>query len=216
MIRFEQVSMRYETGEEVLHDINLSLQPGAFHFLTGASGAGKTSLLRLIFLNRLPSQGKIYLFGQDVARLPRRKLPALRRKMGVVFQDFRLIRHLTTYENVALPLTICGDDERAYRRDVEELLEWVGLGDKLNVYPALLSGGEQQRIAIARAVVARPSLLIADEPTGNVDAEMARRLMGLFVELNRQGTSVLIATHDETLIRGFSFPTLRLTQGVLR
>ncbi|MGB6085218.1 cell division ATP-binding protein FtsE [Parvibaculum sp.] len=215
MIRFENVGMRYGMGPEVLRDVSFHLAPGSFHFLTGPSGAGKTSLLKLMFLANRPSRGLITMFGEDVATLPRSELPAMRRRIGVVFQEFRMLDHLTTYENVALPLKIQGRREESYRSDVEELLAWVGLGDRMNARPPTLSGGEKQRAAIARAVVAQPDLLLADEPTGNVDPEMGQRLLRLFIELNRLGTSVLIATHDRALVEAAGAPELVLRNGGL-
>ena len=215
MIRFENVGMRYGMGPEVLRDVSFHLAPASFHFLTGPSGAGKTSLLKLMFLATRPSRGLITMFGQDIATLPRAELPPLRRRIGVVFQEFRLLDHLTTYENVALPLKIQGKRENSYRADVEELLAWVGLGDRMNARPPTLSGGEKQRAAIARAVVAQPEVLLADEPTGNVDPEMGQRLLRLFVELNRLGTSVLIATHDRALVESAGAPELVLRDGRL-
>ena len=215
MIRFENVGMRYGMGPEVLRDVSFHLAPASFHFLTGPSGAGKTSLLKLMFLATRPSRGLITMFGQDIATLPRAELPPLRRRIGVVFQEFRLLDHLTTYENVALPLKIQGKRENSYRADVEELLAWVGLGDRMNAKPPTLSGGEKQRAAIARAVVAPPEVLLADEPTGNVDPEMGQRLLRLFVELNRLGTSVLIATHDRALVESAGAPELVLRDGRL-
>ncbi|MEQ8283758.1 MAG: cell division ATP-binding protein FtsE [Parvibaculum sp.] len=215
MIRFENVGMRYGMGPEVLRDVSFHLAPASFHFLTGPSGAGKTSLLKLMFLATRPSRGLITMFGKDIATLPRAELPPLRRRIGVVFQEFRLLDHLTTYENVALPLKIQGRGEDSYRADVEELLAWVGLGDRMSARPPTLSGGEKQRAAIARAVVAQPDLLLADEPTGNVDPEMGQRLLRLFVELNRLGTSVLIATHDRALVETAGAPELVLDKGGL-
>ena len=215
MIRFENVGMRYGMGPEVLRDVSFHLAPASFHFLTGPSGVGKTSLLKLMFLATRPSRGLITMFGKDIATLPRAELPPLRRRIGVVFQEFRLLDHLTTYENVALPLKIQGRGEDSYRADVEELLAWVGLGDRMSARPPTLSGGEKQRAAIARAVVAQPDLLLADEPTGNVDPEMGQRLLRLFVELNRLGTSVLIATHDRALVETAGAPELVLDKGGL-
>ena len=177
MIRFENVSLRYDNNTDVLQDINFELKPGSFHFLTGSSGAGKTSLLKLIFLAGKPSGGKVFLFNQDSARLPRAALPEIRRRIGVVFQEFRLLDHLTLYENVSLPLRVCNIKETQYRSNILELMNWVGLGDRVNAFPTTLSGGEQQRAAIARAVVGRPNVIIADEPTGNVDTEIGMRLM---------------------------------------
>lgn len=200
MLRFENVGLRYGLGPEVLRDLTFAIEPNSFQFLTGPSGAGKTSLLRLMFLAQKPTRGLVKVFGRDILTLPPRELPGLRRRVGVVFQDFRLLDHLTTYENVALPLRVAGRDESSYRAEVTELLGWVGLGDKLDASPLVLSGGEKQRAAIARALVAQPELLLADEPTGNVDPQLARRILRLFVELHKSGTSVVIATHDIALM----------------
>lgn len=215
LVRFQNVGMRYGPGPEVLRDVSFELAPGSFHFLAGPSGAGKTSLLKLLYLAQRPSRGLITMFGQDVSTASRAALPMLRRRIGVVFQDFRLLDHLTALDNVALPLRIAGADEKRTRDHVIELLTWVGLGDRLEARPATLSGGEKQRVAIARAVIARPSLLLADEPTGNVDADMAQRLMYLFVELNKLGTAVVLATHDTQLLQQFRFPVMRLRGGQL-
>lgn len=215
VVRFQNVGMRYGLGPEVLHDISFVLEPGSFHFLTGPSGAGKSSLLRLMYLAHLPSRGLISMFGQEIATTPRRKLPALRRRIGIVFQDFRLLDHLTALENVALPLRIGNADEKQAMSHVSELLRWVGLADHLHALPSTLSGGQKQRVAIARAVVARPSLLLADEPTGNVDDAIAMRLMYLLEELNKIGTTVVMATHNESLISRFNHPRLHLFDGEL-
>ncbi len=192
--------MRYGTGAEVLRDLDFSLGEGGFYFLAGASGAGKTSLLKLLYLAQRPTRGRIRLFGEDLSDVSRHALPLFRRRIGVVFQDFRLVRHLSAYDNVALPLRISGRDEADIRSAVREMLDWVGLGDRAGARPATLSGGEQQRVAIARAVITQPDLLVADEPTGNVDAEMAKRLLHLFSALNGLGTTVVVATHDLGLI----------------
>jgi cell division transport system ATP-binding protein len=215
MVRFENVGMRYGSGPEVLRDVTFVLEAGSFTFLTGLSGAGKTTLLKLIYLAEPPSRGLITLFNRDLATAKRRDLPPLRRRIGVVFQDFRLLDHLSAFDNVALPLRLAGKRGGNYSHDVEELLSWVGLGDRMNARPPTLSGGEQQRVAIARAVVARPDLLIADEPTGNVDPEMGARLIRLFSELNRLGTTVLIATHDRALIETARAREMRLVDGRL-
>jgi len=191
-------------GAEVVRDLNFSVAPQSFQFLTGPSGAGKTTLLRLMLLSLKPTRGTIRIFGEDASKLDTDGLTSLRRRIGVVFQDFRLLDHLTTYENVALPLRVAGRDEGAYRAEVIELLNWVGLGERMNVLPPILSGGEKQRAAIARALIVRPELLLADEPTGNVDPQLARRLLRLFVELHRSGTAVVIATHDLGLMEQFS------------
>ena len=216
MVRFENVGMRYCLGPEVLRDISFSLERGAFHLLTGPSGAGKTSLLKLIYLAERPSRGMISMFGRDTGGMERDELPPLRRRIGVVFQDFRLLDHLTVLDNVALPRRVMGQTEAQYRADVEELLAWVGLGNRLNAKPPTLSGGEKQRVAIARAVVAKPELLLADEPTGNVDPDIGGRIMRLFIELNRLGTSILIATHDQRIIERLpATRVLKLTEGRL-
>ncbi|MEE9194575.1 MAG: cell division ATP-binding protein FtsE, partial [Alphaproteobacteria bacterium] len=203
MVRFQNVGMRYGLGPEILHDVSFMLEPGSFHFLTGRSGAGKSSLLRLLYLAHRPSRGLVTMFDHDILTTPRRELPALRRKIGVVFQSFRLLNHLTVMDNVALPLRIAGGREREIRENVTELLEWAGLKDYLDAHPETLSGGQKQRVAIARAVVNKPRLLLADEPTGNVDEVIAMRLLYLFEELNRLGTTVIIATHNEALVTRF-------------
>jgi cell division transport system ATP-binding protein len=216
MVRFENVGMRYGSGPEVLRDVSFSLEPGSFTFLTGLSGAGKTTLLKLIYIAEPPSRGLITLFGTELATARRRDLPGLRRRIGVVFQDFRLLGHLSALDNVALPLRIAGTPEAELRKNVRELLTWVGLGQQLEALPATLSGGQQQRVAIARAVISRPSLLLADEPTGNVDDRSAVRLMHLFEELNKLGTTVVIATHNEALVGRFRHRQLRIEEGLLR
>jgi cell division transport system ATP-binding protein len=215
LIKFANVGLRYSTGPEVLHDLSFELPQGSFHFLTGPSGAGKTSLLKLLYLGQKPTRGIVTLFGRDISALPRKALPEIRRQIGVVFQDFRLLDHLSAFDNVALPLRTAGLSEKEISRNVSELLEWVGLGDKVDARPPTLSGGEQQRIAVARAVINRPRLLVADEPTGNVDINAGAKLMYLFEELNRHGTTVLIATHDDELVQRFRHPSLRLDDGTL-
>ncbi len=215
VVAFEDVSLRYGQAPEVLRDLNFVLEPGSFHFLTGASGAGKTSLLKLIQMALRPTRGRIALFGRDTARMTRDALPPLRRRIGMVFHDRRLLDHLNAFDNVALPLRLAGGKPADYRGDVAELLGWVGLSEKIWAYPPELSGGEQQRLAIARAVVGRPELLIADEPTGDVDHEMAVRILRLFVELNRLGATVLIATHDRELVGRSGKPALHIEDGDL-
>ena len=215
LVRFEQVGLRYGMGPEVLRDVTFDIPRASFQFLTGPSGAGKTTLMRLLFLSLRPTRGRLTVFGRDAGGVPSRELPALRRRIGIVFQDFRLLDHLTTYENVALPLRVRGKEESSYRADVIDLLEWVGLGDRIDVLPPVLSGGEKQRVAIARSIIDRPELLLADEPTGNVDPPLARRLLRLFVELNRSGTAVLIATHDIDLMQRHEARRLILGEGHL-
>jgi cell division transport system ATP-binding protein len=216
LIRFQDVCLRYGSGPEILREVCFHLQPGSFHFLVGPSGAGKSSLLKLMYLAHRPSAGSIGLFGRDTLRLSRRDTALLRRRIGIVFQDFRLLNHLTAVENVAMPLRIAGQQKARVRKNVTELLEWVGLTDHLHSLPPVLSGGQKQRIAIARAIVARPSLLLADEPTGNVDDRIAMRLLYLFEELNRMGTTVVIATHNEALVSRFTHRVLRLENGSVR
>jgi cell division transport system ATP-binding protein len=201
IVQFDNVGLRYGTDREVLSDISFTLYPGSFYFLTGASGAGKTSLLRLLYLAQRPSRGVIRMFGTDVITVPRSRLPAFRRRIGVVFQDFRLVQELSAFDNVALPLRVSGASESEIRKPVADMLDWVGLDQRSDARPATLSGGEQQRVAIARAVIARPEILVADEPTGNVDPDMALKLLRLFEALNRLGTTVVVATHDLHLLQ---------------
>lgn len=216
MVEFDGVGLRYNPEAEVLSDISFSLQPGSFYFLTGPSGAGKTSLLKMLYLAQKPSRGIVRLFGEDIGSMPRHRLPGFRRRIGVVFQDFRLIPHLSARDNIALPLRIAGVTEGDLAGPVAEMLNWIGLSERAEAFPATLSGGEQQRVAIARAVIARPQLLVADEPTGNVDPEMAVRLLGLFEALNRLGTTVVVATHDLHLIgRVEKAQMMRLERGRL-
>ena len=215
VVQFDNVGIRYGMGPEVLRDLTFAIEANSFQFLTGPSGAGKTTLLRLILMAVRPTRGLISLFGRDVLGIAGDALTGVRRRMGVVFQDFRLLDHLTTYENVALPLRVQGKDEASYRGEVVELLRWVGLGEHMHVLPPVLSGGEKQRAAIARALIARPELLLADEPTGNVDPPLARRLLRLFIELNRLGTSVVIATHDFSLMDQLDVRRLVLADGHL-
>jgi len=216
MIRFEHAGLRYSIGPEVLSDISFTLEPGSFHFLTGPSGAGKTSLMRLLYLGRRPTRGLVTMFGQNINGMSRAELGPLRQRIGVVFQDFRLLPHLSAIDNVALPLRIQGKPEKEIRSNVRELLEWVGLGDHMNAVPSTMSGGQQQRVAIARAVITRPRLLLADEPTGNLDDEIGFRLLNLFEQLNRMGTTIVIATHSQHMIERFGHPQLMLDKGQLQ
>ncbi len=215
MIKFEHIGLRYGVGPEILSKIDFTLEPGSFHFLTGPSGAGKTSLMSLMYLGRKPTRGLITMFGQNINKLERQQLSGFRQRIGVVFQEFRLLSHLSAFDNVALPLRISGQPEKEIRNNVNELLEWVGLGEQKNFLPLTMSGGQQQRVAIARAVIARPKLLLADEPTGNLDDEIGFRLMNLFEQLNRMGTTIVIATHNQTIIDGFGHPRLVLDAGRL-
>jgi cell division transport system ATP-binding protein len=213
-VQLENVSFSYRDGEPVFRDITLALPQRSFFFLTGPSGAGKTSLLSLLYLANRPSAGTLRLFGEDVTEASRNRLAAFRRRLGVVFQDFRLVDHLSAFDNVALPLRIAGVAESSVQRDVGELLTWVGLAELMEAKPAVLSGGQKQRVAIARAVVNRPKLILADEPTGNVDDRIGVRLMQLFVELHKLGSSVVVATHNESLVARFPFPRLHLDSGL--
>ncbi|MFG6282754.1 cell division ATP-binding protein FtsE [Sphingomonas sp. S6] len=216
IVQFENVGLRYGTGQETLSDISFTLTSGAFYFLTGASGAGKTSLLKLLYLAQRPSRGIIRLFGEDAVTMPRARLPGFRRRIGVVFQDFRLVPHLSAWDNIALPLRVAGVEEADIEQPVREMLAWVGLADRAGARPATLSGGEQQRVAIARAVIGRPEVLVADEPTGNVDPDMADRLIHLFESLNKLGTTVVVATHDLHLLsRVAGAQMMRLDKGQL-
>lgn len=216
MIRFENVGLRYGIGPEVLSDVNFTLEAGSYHFLCGKSGAGKTSLMSLMYLGRRPTRGLISMFGQNINGMARRDLSPIRQRIGVVFQDFRLMPHLSSFDNVALPLRIIGKPEKEIRTNVNELLEWVGLGNHKQALPSTLSGGQQQRVAIARAVIARPRLLMADEPTGNLDDEIGFRLMTLFEQLNRMGTTIVIATHNQQILDRFGHKRLVLEKGDLR
>ncbi len=215
MVRLENIGKRYGTDSEILRDVSLKLDDGGFYFLTGSSGAGKTTLLKIIYLAERPSRGLITLFDTDASAADRGTHTALRRRIGIVFQDFRLVEHLSVRDNVALPLRIAGAPEREIRENVPELLGWMGLEGKLDFRPATLSGGEQQRVAIARAIVRRPDLLIADEPTGNVDDEIAMLLVRVFERINKLGTTVLIATHDVAFARQFAHRRYHIDRGVV-
>lgn len=215
LIQFDNVGMRYGSGPEVLRDLSLAIPRGSFHFIRGPSGAGKSSLLRLIYLGAKPSRGEIRLFGLRTAELGRRDLPPIRRRIGVVFQDFRLIDHLSALENVMLPLRLAGAASGEARDHVAELLRWVGLGSRMKALPPTLSGGEAQRVAIARAVVGKPDLLLADEPTGNLDDHIGARLIHLFEQLNQIGTTVILATHNDGLAGRKPHPVIHLDNGLL-
>jgi cell division transport system ATP-binding protein len=213
IVQFDNVGLRYGTDVETLSDVSFSLKKGGFYFLTGPSGAGKTSLLKLIYLAQRPSRGIIRLFGEDMVGMPRDALPVYRRRIGVVFQDFRLVPHLSAFDNIALPLRLSGASERDVAKPVAEMLDWVGLSGRASARPATLSGGEQQRVAIARAVISRPEILVADEPTGNVDPDMAARLLYLFDGLNKLGTTLVIATHDLHLLSRIGSATMMRLDG---
>jgi cell division transport system ATP-binding protein len=215
MIALEHVAMGYVPGQEILKDVSLELTPGSFHFLTGPSGAGKSTLLSLLSLQQRALRGKVHMLGEDVTRVPRERLPKIRRRVGIVLQDYGLLDHLTIAQNVALPLRVAGEPHKNIDAKVDELLEWVGLPNHRDARPATLSGGQKQRAAIARAVITKPDILLADEPTGNLDSDLSQRFMYLFEALNRSGTTVLVATHDEYLVSLFQYPVLRLKDGYL-
>jgi cell division transport system ATP-binding protein len=215
VVRFEGVSMRYGREPEVLKDVSLELARGSFHFLTGPAGSGKSSLLKLIYHAERASRGRIEIFGQDLALLKLKDRPLMRRRIGVVFQEFRLLDHMSVFDNAALAPRIAGRKPAGYRDDVADLLNWVGLGQRMHAMPPALSGGEKQRLAIARAVINRPDILLADEPTGNVDEALGLRILRLFLELNRVGATVLIASHDSELVARSGMPVIALEDGRL-
>lgn len=215
MIRCQNMSLEYIAGKPVLRQVNLHLEAGSFTFVSGASGAGKSSLLSLLSLSLKPTGGTVELFGADVTDLPRNELPVMRRRIGTVFQDFQLLNHLTVAENVGLPLKIIGEEPAEISAKVHELLAWIGLDGFADVRPALLSGGQKQRVAIARAVINKPLLILADEPTGNLDHELSMKLMYLFRSLNKVGTTIVFATHDSALMEAFDYPTIYLRDGQL-
>ena len=215
MIKFENVGLRYSGGPEVLTDITFTLEQASFHFLHGPSGAGKTSLMKLLYLGHLPTRGLVSMFGHDVNAVDRVQRMTMRQRIGVVFQDFRLLPHLSAFDNVALPLRIAGKRPAEVRSAVKEILEWVGLADHMKSSPTFLSGGQQQRVAIARAVIGKPRLLLADEPTGNLDDTIGYRIMSLFEQLNKMGTTIVIATHNQQMMDHFNHPRLSLAKGHL-
>lgn len=215
MIRFDNVSKRYENSHEALSQVNFVLEAGEMAFLTGHSGAGKSTLLKLIMLMERPSQGQVFVGDQNLARLDRSQVPFHRRRIGVVFQNHQLLFDRTVFDNVALPLMICGFDPRDAARRARAALDKVGLLKKEKLNPITLSTGEQQRVGIARAIVHKPQLLLADEPTGNLDPSLSEEIMRLFLEFNRHGTTVLIASHDHALLARMSLRTLSLQQGKL-
>jgi len=215
IIQVEKVAMGYLSGQEVLHDVSFSIHRGGFYFLSGASGVGKSTLLNLLSLAIRPTRGTVQLFGIETTRLSREQLPRLRRKIGTVYQDYRLIEHLTIEENVGLPLKIAGEPKAVIAEKVAELLEWVGLGAYARVRPEILSGGQKQRAAIARAVISKPDIILADEPSGNLDYNLRTRFMYLFETLHKNGTTIIFATHDDNLTSLFSYPVLRLKDGRL-
>ncbi|MCP5322465.1 MAG: ATP-binding cassette domain-containing protein [Candidatus Paracaedibacteraceae bacterium] len=208
MVTFNRVSLAYRTDEEIFWDLSLNFNSGAFYFLTGSSGSGKTSLLKLIYMDVMPTQGSVTVLGHDSLSITQRQIPYLRQKIGMVFQDCYMLNHLTLIENVALPLRIRGLNKEQALYNASEMLSWVGLSRYINHYPDVLSGGQKQRAAVARAVINRPLFLLADEPTGNVDKENAVRILHLFEELHKRGTTVIFATHDRSLAASYPYPEL--------
>jgi len=215
MINLSHVGLRYDGGAEVLSDVSLDIDKGSFHYLMGQSGSGKTSLMRLLYIGKLPSRGDIRFFDQDVSKANRIKRALIRQKIGVIFQDFRLINSLSVFDNIALPLRLAGLSEKDIKDEVSSIAKWIGLIDYLKSKPVFLSGGQQQRVAIARAVISKPKILLADEPTGSLDDEMGAKIMSLFEELNKKGTAVIVATHNENLVEKFPHPVLKLKKGTI-
>ena len=216
MIDLEHVSKEYKRGGPLaLDDINLHVDDGEFVFLLGHSGAGKSTLLKLLLREELPSEGKVTVLGKDVASLHRHQVPYLRRQMGIIFQDFRLIENKSVYDNVAFAMRVVGARESEIKERVPYVLELVGLESKMNRHPNEMSGGEQQRLAIARALVNNPSTIIADEPTGNLDPERSFEIMALLQEINNLGTTMLVVTHDQNLAKLFHKRTIAINEGVV-
>lgn len=213
IVRLDGVGLRYPSGVEALREVHLTLQAGSFHFLLGQSGAGKTSLLRLISLARPATSGALTLFGRDAAKLDRAAIAAVRRRIGIVHEDHRLLDHLSAFENVMVPLRLAEADESSSADVVTSLLSWLGLVELVGARPPELSLGQRQLVAVARAAVTRPALLLADEPTASVDPERARRVMHLLLSLHRLGTTVILATHSYDLARRYPFPALSLQAG---
>ncbi len=210
IISLDKVMVHYGNGVPILKNVSLKLSKKSFYFLTGASGAGKSTFIRLLYMGLKPAGGTLKIFGENVSELSSDEVCNFRQKIGVVFQDYNLVEHLTILENVALPLKVRGETQRAREHQAKELLDWVGLGNCFNLYPEQLSGGQKQRVAIARAVITRPDIILADEPTGNVDEEIADKLMKLFYGMHKMGTCVIVATHYRQFIDRFKFSELAI------
>ena len=213
MIEFQNVSKVYNNGTEALHNVNLTVDKGEFVFIVGSSGAGKSTFLKLVMCEERPNSGRIIIDGVDVSRIPKRKIPYIRRKMGIVFQDFRLIDHMTVYDNVAFAMRVVGASPRSIRKRVPYILSLVGLQHKAKHYPTELSGGERQRVGLARALVNNPSMIIADEPTGNIDPALSFEIVDLLSEINRRGTTVLMVTHEHSLVKHFHKRIIQIHSG---
>ena len=211
IISFANVAAAYDNATEVLTDVSFNISGGAFYFLSGASGAGKTTLLRLIYQLHKPLRGQIKLFGKNTAELTRDDIADMRHKMAIVFQEYSLLSHMNVFDNVALPLRVRGISEQKVKKLVAKVLDWVGLGKFADVKPMELSGGQQQRVSVARAIIIQPSILLADEPTGNLDDENAARLMELFIQMNKLfGTTIILATHNKKLMETYKFPVINV------
>ncbi len=215
MIEFRNVSKVYASGTHALNQVSLTIEKGDFVFIVGSSGAGKSTFLKLIMREETPTSGSIVVNGMDLTKMKRRKVPMLRRTMGIVFQDFRLIDKMTVYDNVAFAMRAIGARPRAIKKRVPYILELVGLEHKAKSYPAELSGGEQQRVGLARALVNNPQMIIADEPTGNVDPEMSYEIIELLHEINKRGTTILIVTHEHDLVHSFNSRVITIDKGVV-
>ncbi|MBN9413157.1 MAG: ATP-binding cassette domain-containing protein [Candidatus Paracaedimonas acanthamoebae] len=213
IVQFERVSLKYDQGPSVLEDVSFKLSPGTFHYLTGASGAGKSSLLKLIYKGFKEYRGTIQVFGNDLRYMKNQAVSLYRQKIGIIFQDFLLLEHLTTLDNIALPLRLRGDGWLHSQKKARQMMEWIGLGGFEEAMPSTLSGGQKQRAVIARSVMNKPKLLLADEPTGNLDDENAAKLLYLFEELNRGGITIIMATHNKDLTTEFPHPIIRLAEG---
>lgn len=213
MIEFKNVCKRYDSGVEAVKDASFKIEDGDFAFLIGSSGSGKSTLIKLILKEQEPTSGSIYIDDQDITKISKRRTPALRRSMGVVFQDFRLLQDKTVYQNVAFAMEIVNASKKHIKRQVKTVLALVGLEDKADFYPEQLSGGEQQRIAIARALVNNPSVIIADEPTGNLDPETAWEIMNLFYEINIRGTTIVMATHAREIVNYMKQRVIEIKDG---
>lgn len=213
VIEFKGISKTYQNGTKALSDVNISINSGEFVFVVGSSGAGKSTFMKLIMREEKPNAGELRVNGFNLTKMTHKQIPLLRRTMGIVFQDFRLIPNMTVYENVAFAMHVIGADSKDIRIQVARALSMVGLGDKARSYPNQLSGGEQQRVGLARALVNSPSLIIADEPTGNVDPNMSYEIVSMLTEINRRGTTVLMVTHDHNLVRDFGHRVIMIDSG---
>ena len=211
IISFANVGARYDNNPDILTDVSFNIGAGSFYFLSGASGAGKTTLLRLIYMLHRPCRGTVKLFGKITNNMTRDEITAIRHKMAIVFQEYSLLSHMSVFDNVALPLRVRGMDESKIKKLVTKTLEWVGLGKFADANPKTLSGGQQQRVSVARAIILQPAIMLADEPTGNLDDENASRLMELFIQMNKMfGTTIILATHNSKLMETYKFPVMHV------